>query len=121
MDAARWRKAAAGLERFVAGSDGSQASDAAGLERLSAPGFFVPARSASWRRRERIKTYVTEATAQRRGRIEAAFRAGIFCSGKEGEPLTPGVYLDIHDQGNGEPDAAGTKKTKRKRACSSGG
>ena len=52
---------------------------------------------------------------------KVAFRAGIFCSGKEGEPLTQGVYLDIHDQGNGEPDAAGTKKTKRKRACSSGG
>ena len=52
---------------------------------------------------------------------ESGFRAGVFCSGKEGEPLAQGVYLDIHDQDNGEPDAAGTKKTKRKRACSSGG
>ena len=57
----------------------------------------------------------------RRRRTGVAFRAGVFCSGKEGEPLAPGTYQDIGDQGNGEPDAAGTKKTKRKRACSSGG
>ena len=63
---------------------------------------------------------MTEAAAPP-SRKSSGFRAGIFCSGKEGEPLTQGVYLDIHDQGNGEPDAAGTKKTKRKRACSSGG
>ena len=34
----------------------------------------------------------------------AAFRTGIFCSGKERKPLTTGAYLDIGDRGS---DAAG--------------
>ena len=60
-------------------------------------------------------------TPARHSRKKTPFRAGIFVSGKEGEPLATGAYQDIRDRDNGEPDAAGNKKTKRKRACSSGG
>ena len=49
------------------------------------------------------------------------FCAGIFAFWQGSWAFFEGVYKEVHDREKNEADAAKNKKTKQKRACSSGG